>query len=453
MGIPDINKTFYIEQLGCAKNQVDGESLTTVLLHPGFTEVPTPEEADYILVNTCGFIEAAKKESLEVTLELRNRFPQKKIILTGCLSERYGKELFQNLPEVNGVFGNRDLSRIYEVLQRIEKGERNLLIPETYASSPPRTLQDKQKGYTYIKIAEGCRNRCTYCAIPLIRGSLRSRKITEIREEIETFLSLGIRELNLVAQDLGSYGMDLGEKEGEGLIQLLQELQSLPQKFWIRLLYIHPERFPLKVLDLCKADERFLPYFDLPFQHASPSILRAMGRKKDSKAYLELIQQIREQVPSAVLRTTFLVGFPGETNADFEELLRFQEAAQFDWVGVFSYSAEDGTAAAELDKKRSLHVPKRIAKERKKRVESVQESITAVRFDRFIGSTLQVLIEEVVEGEPIAFGRGYMHAPEVDGVVVVHPYQGGSGDFLTVRVIKRNGIDLEAVPIHNPRHN
>jgi len=445
VGTESRKKKFYIENLGCAKNFVDGESLTGRLLEEGWEVVETPQEAEYLLVNTCGFIEPAKEESINITLEFRKRFPSKKILLTGCLSQRYGSELFHHLPEVDGVFGNRDLSKIVEVVQRIEAGERGLLIPQRFGPSPTRPVRATSPGSTYIKIAEGCRNRCSYCAIPLIRGDLRSRPEGEILEEIRTFLQIGIREFNLIAQDLGSYGRDRNVEEG--LVSLLRGIQKLPGKFWIRLLYIHPERFPMAVLELCREDSRFLPYFDLPFQHASTKILQAMGRSKDGKENLKLIETIRSTLPDAVLRSTVLVGFPGETGEDFEELLRFQEAAAFDWLGAFVYSREEGTPAAELDRKRSLHVKRSVALSRKRTIEEVQLGITAQRLDRFVGKKLEVLVEERVEGEGLALGRGYLHAPEVDGLVVIHDGKVVPGQTIPVQVIRRNGIDLEAIPL------
>jgi ribosomal protein S12 methylthiotransferase len=438
-------KKFYIENLGCAKNLVDGESLAGMLLQKGWQAADTPEEAEYLLVNTCGFIAQAKEESIDVTLEFRRRFPTKKILLTGCLSQRYGQELFRHLPEVDGVFGNRDLTKIGEILERIEGGEKGLLVPERYGPTPPRPVRAASPGSTYIKIAEGCRNRCSYCAIPLIRGDLRSRPEEEILEEIRTFLQAGIRELNLIAQDLGSFGRDRGD--AEGLVSLLRRIQRLSGNFWVRFLYIHPEHFPLALLDICKEDKRFLPYFDLPFQHASTKILKAMGRRNGSRENLHLVERIRTTLPEAVIRSTVLLGFPGETEEDFEELLRFQSQACFEWLGAFVYSREEGTPAAEMDRKRTLHVKRSVALSRKKRIEEAQQEITARRLDRFVGKRLPVLIEEKVEGEGLSLGRAYLHAPEVDGLVVIHDGSVPPGEVIPVRVIRRNGIDLEAVPV------
>ena len=445
MGTGIGGKKFYIENLGCAKNLVDGESLAGMLLQKGWKAADTPEEAEYLLVNTCGFIAQAKEESIDVTLEFRKRFPSKKILLTGCLSQRYGEELFRHLPEVDGVFGNRDLTQIGEILKRIEAGGRGFLVPPQYGPTPPRPVRAVSPGSTYIKIAEGCRNRCSYCAIPLIRGDLRSRAEEEILEEIRTFRKAGIRELNLIAQDLGSFGRDRGDKEG--LVSLLRRIQEIPDNLWVRLLYIHPEHFPLAVLDICKEDKRFLPYFDLPFQHASTKILKAMGRRNGRRENLHLVERIRTTLPEAVIRSTVLLGFPGETEEDFEELLQFQAEATFEWLGAFVYSREEGTPAAEMDRKRTLHVKRSVALARKKRIEEAQQEITARQLDRFVGKRLEVLVEERVEGEGLSLGRAYLHAPEVDGLMVIHEGSVTPGEVIPVQVIRRNGIDLEAVPV------
>jgi ribosomal protein S12 methylthiotransferase len=301
-----------------------------------------------------------------------------------------------------------------------------------------------------VKIAEGCANRCTYCAIPLIRGDLASRTRPQILEEIRGLRDRGARELILIAQDLGSFGVDRGgersggrsgagsaERSGE-LELLLREIGSLPGDFWVRLLYIHPDHFPFGILPLFEADPRFLPYFDLPFQHASPGILRAMGRKSDPGANLALLETIRARLPSAVIRSTFLVGFPGESAEDFERLLDFQERARLDWLGAFTYSREEETPAYSMKSR----VSKKIAEERKAGVERRQIPITDRSLEAQVGRTLEVLVEERVEGEGMSIGRSYLQAPDVDGLVVVHASL-VPGTMARVRITRRNGVDLE----------
>jgi ribosomal protein S12 methylthiotransferase len=288
-----------------------------------------------------------------------------------------------------------------------------------------------------LKIAEGCDNRCSYCAIPLIRGPLASRSRAEILAEAEELLARGVRELILVAQDLASFGLDRGAGE---LPALLRELARSGGEFWLRLLYIHPDHFPGEILELAASDPRLLPYFDLPFQHASPAVLSRMGRRGSSEGYLALISRIRERLPDAVLRSTFLVGFPGETEEDFRRLLEFQQAAQLDWAGVFAYSREEGTPAYAL----SGRVSRRLAGERKALIEQAQVPITRARLERHLGRVLPVLIEEPVLGEALSLGRAYLQAPEVDGLVVVRASGLQAGSLHRVRIERLAGVDLEA---------
>ena len=408
--------------------------MIAALERAGWSLAPGPSEAEVLIVNTCGFISSAKTESIETGLELKARHPSKKVIMVGCLSERYGAELGRELPEIDGFLGNRDPARIVEMVEGRAPG------------GGPATLQERPydrsrllsfPGSAYVKIAEGCANRCTYCAIPLIRGDLASREPAEILSEIRSLLGRGIRELIFIAQDLGSYGKDRGEA---GLPRLLSEISSLKGDFWIRLLYIHPDHFPREIIGIAAADHRILPYFDLPFQHASPGILRAMGRRGEPERNLDLLSEIRGRLPGAVLRSTFLVGFPGETASDFEQLLDFQERAKLDWLGVFTWSREEDTPAYGMPGR----VPRAAAEGRKGEVERRQEPITARALDGHVGKTLDVLVEERVQGDELSIGRAYLQAPDVDGLVVVRRGL-APGSVERVRITRRNGVDLEGV--------
>jgi len=290
-------------------------------------------------------------------------------------------------------------------------------------------------GSAYVKVAEGCDNRCTYCAIPLIRGRLESRPVAEVVQESQGLLDRGARELILIAQDLGSYGKDGGSP---ALPRLLEELGRISGDFWVRLLYIHPDHFPLEILDLMAADRRFLPYFDLPFQHASPGILRAMGRRRSSQENLDLVSRIRRRLPGAMIRTTFLVGFPAETDADFQHLLAFQEAARPDWMGCFTYSREEDTPAYSM----KARVRTGVASQRKSELGRRQVQITERSLDAVVGRTLDVLVEEQIQGEEMSLGRAYLQAPDVDGLVVVRRAV-TPGSRVAVRIERRNGVDLE----------
>jgi ribosomal protein S12 methylthiotransferase len=438
-------RAFHVESLGCAKNQVDSERMIAALEGAGWRLAGTPEEADVLIVNTCGFISSAKKESIETSLELKQRHPGKRVFMTGCLSERYGEDLARQLPEIDGFLGNRDPARIVDLLSDGGSGG-GAAAPAPArpgSAAEPRPYERSHllsfPGSAYLKIAEGCRNRCTYCAIPLIRGDLASRLPEEIVGEARRLVERGIRELVLIAQDLGSYGRDRGDRSA--LPALLTDLSAIPGDFWVRLLYIHPDHFPEGILDVMERDTRFLPYFDLPFQHAAPRVLRAMGRRPDPEVNLSLLSRIRERLPGAVIRSTFLLGFPGETEQEFEELLSFQARARPDWLGCFTYSREEDTPAYGM----TGRVAKAVAEGRKARVEQRQGPITDQALEAHVGKTLDVLVEERVEGEEFSLGRAYLQAPDVDGLVVVRRSM-QPGTRCAVLIDRRNGVDLEGSP-------
>ena len=418
-------------------------------------------DADVIIVNSCGFIESAKQESINAVLLWRRQYPEKKILLAGCLSQRYANELAESLPEVDAFFGVEDISKITEKANSIV-GSGGAALPHRgmgnggIVSTSLRPLLSLP-GSAYVKISEGCNNRCSFCAIPLIRGPLHCRSVADIVEECRGLLARGIRELCVIGQDIGSYHSD-----GSGLPELLAAIAGLPGDFWLRLLYMHPDHFPLPVLDLMERDSRVLPYFDIPFQHASPAILAAMNRKGSAESYIALADTIRERLPRAVIRSTFLVGFPGETDADFAALLDFQHKLRPDWLGCFAYSREEDTPAYSM----KGQVPKKTAAARKREIEDRQIVIAEQNVDRFVGQNLDVLVEERFGGSEDAaggsedaadsdlwLGRLYCHAPEVDGAAVV-VCEGGvaatgiansvaAGQVLPCRVIARRGIDLE----------
>jgi ribosomal protein S12 methylthiotransferase len=431
-------RTFHVESLGCAKNQVDAEVMIAALERAGWTFAEKPEDAEVLILNTCAFIDAARRESVDAGFALRARFPASRLFLVGCLSERYAAELAEEMPEVDGFLGNRDPERIVDLVEEGAGTVPSGRVPAPAAKSPQRKRLLSYPGSAYLKVAEGCRNRCSYCAIPLIRGDLASRSRAEIVDEARGLLAAGVHELVLIAQDLGSYGLDRGAAE---LPALLADLSALPGRFWVRLLYVHPDHFPDDVLRIMRDDPRFLPYLDVPFQHASPQILAAMGRKADPDGNLRLVERIRAALPGAVLRSTFLVGFPGETDRDADLLAAFQEEAALDWVGVFTYSREEGTRAHGLPGR----VLRRTADARRAAVEERQVPITWRRLDRHLGAELDVLVEERVEGEELSLGRAYLQAPDVDGLTVVRAAC-APGTLVRIRIEQRNGFDLEGTP-------
>lgn len=437
--------SYFIENLGCAKNQVDAEIMDRALRDAGYRRTGEPEEADLIIINSCGFIESAKQESIETVIQLRNRCPESRIVMAGCLSQRYKEDLLRELPELDGVAGNGAPHRIPETVTGVSEGGPVVFFPERETPRLRRNSFFSSTNSVYVKIAEGCDNRCSYCAIPIIRGGLVSRTIPDIIDEVQRLLERGIFEFNLIAQDLGSFGRDRGKSE---LPDLLEKLSGLEGKFWVRLLYIHPDNFPPRLPELCLSDPRILPYFDLPFQHASKEILTRMNRAGSMEQYLDLIRRIRSTLPDAVLRSTFLVGFPGERGTDFAELLRFQERARFEWLGVFSYSREESTAAFSMQGrlKHLIAAPK--SERRKKQIEARQLDIMSRQIDRFVGTELDVLVEERIAGEALVLGRAYFQAPEVDSMIVVHSGRAVPGDVLRCSLTRRNGIDFEAYPVY-----
>jgi len=304
----DKNK-FYIESLGCAKNQVDSEVIYHKLEQKGWVYVEQAEQADLIIVNSCGFIQPAKEESIETVLSLRKAYPDKKVLLAGCFAQRYGNDLLSQLPEVDGIFGNHDLGRVETVSRRVMEGERPVSLPDRKYSPAYRSRLFSFPGSSYIKISEGCNHRCSFCAIPLIRGPLNSIPIAEILRQMQELLGQGVVEINLIAQDLAAYGGDRGVSE---FPLLLRKISELPGDFWVRLLYIHPDNFPIEILSIMKDDPRIVPYFDIPFQHGSSRMLRRMGRGGTASEYLHLIERIRNELPDTVIRSTLMVGFPGE---------------------------------------------------------------------------------------------------------------------------------------------
>ena len=435
---------YYVDPFGCVKNQVDAENMMLRLNNAGWTAAQDAADADLIIVNSCGFIESAKQESINAVLGWRRLYPGKKILLAGCLAQRYAQELAESLPETDGFFGVDAIADIVEKAELLMGNTGQGPAAEEHYSPSLRPLLSLP-GSAYVKISEGCDNCCTFCAIPLIRGPLRCRTVPDIVDECKGLLARGIKELCVIGQDIGSYRSD-----GAGLPELLNAFAELSGDFWVRLLYIHPDHFPLPILDTMEQDRRFLPYFDIPFQHASPNILSAMNRHGTAETYISLVETIRRRLPASVIRTTFLAGFPGEIDADFAALLDFQEKIRSDWLGCFSYSREEGTPAYTM----KGQVPKKIAARRKQEIEERQIPITEKNMDRFVGQNLDVLLEEQfsgstedIESENFWLGRLYCHAPEVDGAAVVVSTGGRAepkaGDILPCRVIARRGFDLE----------
>ena len=422
------------------------------LTEAGWLEVAEPDSASVILVNSCGFIEPAQTESIEAAFEQIGEHPDARVVMTGCLAQRFPEELAREMPELAGVFGNRRPEEISSFLRTITDNgsegqqETQSNVPEgrpVWHNRPAyRPRLYTPPGTAHLKIAEGCNHNCAFCAIPQIRGTLRSRPIEALLREFRELIDRGVGEVNLIAQDLSLLGTDKGRKD---FLPLLQGISGVTGDFWVRLLYIYPEHFPLEVLDLCNEDPRILPYFDLPVQHASPKVLRAMGRPATPDRTLKTLNAIKERSSGATVRTTFLVGYPGEGESEFRELLAFQQQAQFDWMGAFVYSPQEGTKGLELASGAEA-VPQEIAEERARLLYDAQATITSERLSRFVGREEQLLVEERVEGEDLYFARGAMQAPEVDGTVVLSAPAGSvePGAFCRGVITGVDGYDLRA---------
>ncbi len=452
------SKHFFLDQHGCAKNQVDGELIISLLEKKGFIRTIDASKADYIIVNSCGFIKSAKKESLDAVISARASYPDAKIILAGCLAERYADTFKDALPEADAVFGNGDISKIDSIVSRLERNERPVEVykQQGVCCGERKTLLGF-KGSAFVKITEGCSNHCSFCAIPLIRGELRSRPAKDIVEEIKALSDRGIVEINLIGQDLAAYGtgkddkvFDSADKNRSPLSLLLEEISRLDSDFRLRLLYIHPDHFNEDILPVMQKDKRILPYFDIPFQSGDDSVIRAMNRKGDAKTYISLVEKIREALPGAVLRTTFLTGFPGETESNAENSARFLEAVQSEWSGCFSYSREEDTPAYSYKNR----VPLKTAEERARKLSEIQHEITRKKLLSYVGKELEVLVEETIEGDQgLAIGRAWFQAPDVDGNVVVRYDRDDEkanssvqpGKLVRVKVTSSSDVDLDSV--------
>lgn len=429
--------------LGCAKNQVDGEVLMASLRDGGFVPVDDAAMADIAIVNTCGFIESAKRESIEEILELATLKKEgkiKKLVVTGCLGERYQQEMHKDLPEVDAVIGIGANGEIAELLTKMmEKDQYVESFPEKdkMPLCGGRVLTTPSY-FAYVKIAEGCDNRCSYCAIPLIRGGYRSRTMESIEEECRALVADGAKELILIAQDTSRYGIDLyGEYS---LAKLMERLCKIDGLHWLRVLYCYPDSITDELLEVMAREEKIVPYIDLPLQHASGKILKAMNRRGDRQSLTALMKKIREKVPGVVLRTTLIAGFPGETEEDFTELAEFVKDVKFERMGCFAYSQEEGTAAAEL--------PDQVEDETKERRAEIlmddQMNIMDAQGQELIGQTLEVLVEGFDRYAECWFGRSYRDAPDIDGKVFFTT--GGKrprlGSFVKVEITDCMDADL-----------
>ncbi len=452
-----MEKTVYMVNLGCPKNLVDGEVMLGLLAREGYRMSLDPEQAGVLMVNTCSFIDEAKEESINTILELsayKDTSPTKQLIVTGCLAQRYGQELRESLPEVDVFVGTGEFLRITEILQTKRAA---LEGPISYVGAA-HVLHDHATPRipttpfysAYLKVAEGCNHKCAFCIIPKIRGLQESRPIDSLVTEAASLAAQGVRELNLIAQDLTAYGRE--RRDGTTLLRLMRGLSQVDGIDWIRLLYCYPNYLDESVLRCIAEEEKICPYIDMPLQHISDQMLRTMRREKSGDGIRRLLERIRTHIPGVVLRTSFIVGFPGEQEDDFQQLLDFIGEAEIDHVGVFRYSQEEGTAAGVL----SNQVAEEIKQERWKHLMERQYQVVRKKQLSLVGSEQDVLVCDTDEQGRI-WGRTRGQAPDIDGVVYLSEFaqpaqqtQAESGEIIPVRISSVDGYDLNATRLAPP---
>ena len=473
---PATSKKIGFVSLGCPKNLVDSEVMMGLLSHEGAQITPRAEDADIIVVNTCSFIDTAKQESVDAILEMakhKTTGRAQKLIVAGCLVERYRDEIRKNIPEVDAVVGTGELQKIlgaagivpavqppslFTILTERPEGKAREAdgrfskeawdgaiadLPNyLYDENTPRVLATP-KYSAYIKIAEGCDHPCTFCIIPQLRGKFRSRRFESVVAEAERLAASGVREITLIGQDTTCYGEDFGLKDGLAL--LLDRLAQIEELRWVRFLYAYPNKITGKLLETIAAHDKICSYIDVPLQHASPAVLKRMKRGAGAEIFLRSIEKMRREIPNLTLRTSFVVGFPGETEQDFGQLCSFVQEAQFDWLGVFSYSDEEGAKAFDLDEK----VQAREIERRRKKLMSIQKQISRKKKRALIRQQFDLLLEGPSDETDLLWqGRAEMHAPEIDGVVYVNDFGDHEdvreGEFYRCEITAAHEYDLVA---------
>jgi ribosomal protein S12 methylthiotransferase RimO len=428
--------TVWLTTLGCAKNQVDSEKVESMLVEAGYVMASAPESADVVMVNTCAFIEEARRESVETILEAQGaKRDDAKMVVIGCMAQRFGVEVEQALPEVDAVIGLDRYGELVGALDSLTRWQ-----PLAIRRRPAMDILEvihrptPTVPYAYVKVAEGCDKPCTFCAIPLIRGKQRSRSPVNIRDEMVELGRVGVKEVVLVAQDLASYGRDI-EAPG-GIVELLRFVDDVDGVDRLRLLYLYPKEIRPALIEEMTGNPRIASYFDLSLQHASGPLLRAMRRPGDGERHRLLIEEIRRADPAATLRSSFIVGFPGETDDDVDLLADFLEEVRLDWAGFFPYSAEEGTPAAGLEGR----IDRSEIEDRLRHLQGIQEEITAESNLAQVGSVHRVLVDQVEEG--VAVGRSVREAPEIDGLILLDT--GRPGEWVEAEVTGAFGSELEA---------
>ena len=431
--------------LGCDKNRVDSEVMLGILRERGYTIVSDETEADIIVVNTCCFIKDALEESIETIIEMaeyKKNGKCKGLIVSGCLAQRFEKEMFHEMPEVDAVIGTTAYESVADVADRILNGEKSIKVMENIDSQMKEENASKRVlstagHYAYLKISEGCDNHCTYCVIPKMRGKHRSRTMESLVEETKMLAENGVKELLVVAQDTSIYGRDLYGKPM--LHELLKRLCRIEGIEWIRLLYCYAETLTDETIQTMAEEDKICKYIDIPIQHGSDTVLKRMGRKTSSKLISDKIAALRTAMPDICIRTTIITGFPGETEEEFAEVCDFVEKMRFDKLGVFTYSPEEGTPAAEMGNQ----IDEEVKEERKNYIMEIQKRISAEKCEEMIGKTIKVITDGKIPEEGVYCGRSYKDAPDIDGLVFFKAdYEIMSGDFADVKINEASDYDL-----------
>lgn len=441
MGEPLMPEKVSVVTLGCEKNLVDSEIMSGLIHERGYELVDRPEDATVVIVNTCAFIDTAKEESVQTILdlaELKETAKLKALIVAGCLTQRYKEELMKEMPEIDGIVGTGDFMRIGDIIDEALHGKKPVYVGNpvfTYEEVLPRRLATPT--YTaYVKIAEGCDNNCTFCSIPLMRGKFRSRRIETIVDEVKRLAEQGVKEISLIAQDSTNYGMDL--YDSFKLPELLTRVSEVPGIAWVRLHYAYPGFFTDELIEVIATNPKICKYVDMPLQHSEDAILKRMRRPGRQRDVRELVAKIRERIPDVALRTSMIVGFPGETEEDFARLCDFVREMKFDRLGVFAYSLEEDTPAARLPDQ----VPEEVKQYRAHTLMEVQREVARENAAKYVGRTLDVLLERYDGRSDVYVGRSQYDAPEVDGEVYVSGIRANIGDIVKVRITHAYEYDL-----------
>jgi ribosomal protein S12 methylthiotransferase len=437
----DGNKINFIS-LGCPRNLVDTEVMLGILLKAGYEVAPVLEEADYIVINTCGFLEASRQESRDTVEDvLSQRKKNAKLIVTGCMVQTHSDELKKAFPGIDYLLGSGDVEGILTAVQSIQQGE-IVSSARSYleAGEVPRKLSTP-KHFAYLKIAEGCRKRCAYCVIPTIKGPLKSKSKEQVLKEFNLFLNQGVHEIILIAQDLGDYGKDQGHKKLAGLLDLLQSMLATDRNFWLRLLYLYPDEITDELIALMKSDPRICPYLDMPIQHINNQMLKSMHRATSKEDIIDIITKLRREVPGIVIRTSLIVGFPGETEEQFEELVQFVQAHPLDNIGIFKFSREPGSYAYDLPDQ----ISEEVKEQRYHRLMKIQRKVVKKQNKKMIGKKLSVVVEGYhPESNLLMCGRFYGQCPDIDGQVIINDGRKvkGFGQIYTVEITDVVDYDL-----------